>query len=75
MQQYVTPQPGRTPPQANITDRDDYKLDVKVNRLDQNQYMVKVSRWIPERGWHDIKLFLDPEELARLHRAIEEVDQ
>lgn len=73
MQQYVTPLPGRTPPQPNITDREDYKLDVRVTSLPKNQFMVTIRRYIPETGWVDTKLFLEPEEMVRLQRAMEEI--
>lgn len=67
MQRYVTPAPGRwSPPKGNITNRDDYKLDVKLTEYQQNQYVITIERFIPESGWTTQQYFLDPEELARI---------
>ena len=67
MQKYITPAPGRwTPPQGNITNREDYKLDVKLHEYKQNQYVITIERFIPEYGWSTQQYFVDPEELVKI---------
>jgi hypothetical protein len=68
---YYTPAPGRTPerwvaPRGNITNREDYKLDVKLKEFRQNQYVLTIERFLPEHGWSTEQYFIDPEELARI---------
>ena len=70
MQQYVTPHPGRTPPEANIVNRADYKLDVKVKEFRQNQYVLTIDTFITEHGWISKQYFLDAQELARVQSAL-----
>jgi hypothetical protein len=67
MQKYVTPAVGRwTPPKGNITNRDDYKLDITVKEFRQNQYVITIEKFIPEHGWIAQQFFVDPEELAKI---------
>ena len=72
---YYTPHPGRTParwvaPKGNITNRDDYKLDVKVKEFRQNQYVLTIEKFIPEHGWVSDQYFLTPEELVRIQDVL-----
>jgi hypothetical protein len=69
MQQYVTPLPGRSP-EPNITNRDDYKLDIRLKEFRQNEHLLTVRKFIPETNWTEQKFFLTQEELARLQDAI-----
>ena len=75
MQKFITPAPGRTPerwvaPRGNITNREDYKLDVQVKEFRQNQYVLTIESFIPEHGWVTKQFFLTPEELVRVQHAL-----
>lgn len=69
MQQYVTPAPGRSP-EPNITNRADYKLDIRLQEFRQDQYLLTIRKFIPETNWTEQKFFLTPEELTQLKDAI-----
>jgi hypothetical protein len=49
MKQPVTPHPGRTP-EANITNREDYKLDLSLRKHSEDQYVLKIKKYVPELG-------------------------
>ena len=68
---YYTPHPGRTPrTKGNITNRDDYKLDVNLKEFRQNQYVLTIEKFIPEHGWVSDQYFLTPEELVRIQDVL-----
>lgn len=69
MQKFVTPHPGRTP-SANITDRADYKLNVSLTEYRTEEYLLTISRWIPEQQWQEHRYFLTPAELVCLQAQI-----
>ncbi len=71
MQKYVTPQAGRTP-SANVVNRQDYKLDIRLSEFRQNEYLLAINKFIPETGWCEQKFFLTPEELACIQDVINE---
>ena len=62
MKQY-TPLPGRTPPQANIVCREDYKLHFSLTEFRDNEYHLTIAKYIPEIGWTTQNFFLTPNEL------------
>jgi hypothetical protein len=70
MQPYVTPHPGRTPPEANIVNRSDYKLDFTVSEFRTGEYVLTIDSFIPEHGWISKQYFLDAAELARVQAVI-----
>ena len=70
MQPYTVPLPGRTPPKANIIDKADYKLDMKVTEFRPEQFVLTIDKFIPEHGWISQQYFLTPEELARVQTAL-----
>jgi len=69
MHAFKTPAAGRTP-SPNIADGDCYKLDIRVLEYDQNIYLIKLRRWIPETGWRQTEMFVNPEELARIQDSL-----
>lgn len=69
MQKYITPAPGRTPG-ANIVDRTDYKLDFNLREYRPSEYLLAISKFIPETGWREQKFFLTTEELAKIRAEI-----
>jgi hypothetical protein len=69
MQEYTTTQAGRTPPRANIVDREDYGLSVQLKPFRQ-EYHLTVARYTPETGWATMNIFLTDDELALLKREI-----
>ena len=70
MQKYVTPHPGRTPA-ANIINREDYKLDISLRKHGNDQYVLKIKKYIPELGWREFFFMVSPEELARIRTALD----
>lgn len=66
----VTPAPGQTPV-ANITNRDDYKLDVSLRKHSQDQYVLKIKKYIPELGWRELFFMVTPDELDRIRTALD----
>lgn len=70
MQPYVTPHPGRTPPKANIVDRQDYKLDIAVTEFRPEQFVLTIDKFISEHGWISQQYFLTPAELERVQSAL-----
>ena len=70
MQPYVTPHPARTPPEANIVNRSDYKLDFAVTEFRTGEYVLTIDKFIPEYGWISQQYFLDAAELARVQTAL-----
>lgn len=70
MQQFVTPHPGRTPPEANIVNRKDYKLDFAVTEFRPNEYVLTIDKFIPEYGWMSQQYFLTSAELQRVQTAL-----
>ncbi len=69
MQPYITPAPGRTP-SANVVNRPDYKLDIRLSEFRQNEYLLAINKFIPETGWCEQKFFLTQEELACIQDVI-----
>jgi hypothetical protein len=70
MQKYVTPHPGRTPA-ANITDREDYKLDLTLKKFSEDQYSLKIRKYVPELGWRDFFVMVTPEELDKIQTVLD----
>ena len=62
MKQY-TPQAGRTPPLANIVDREDYKLHISLKEFRDNEFHLTIAKYIPEHGWTTQNFFLTHNEL------------
>jgi len=69
MQQYVTPQAGRTPG-ANVIDTLNYKVDVKLTELRNDTWHLEIKTWTPEYKWVHRELFLTAEELANFRREV-----
>lgn len=70
MQQYITPLPGRTPhlrtrSDVLIKDTPYYKLKTQLDQYQPGNWVITVSRWMPETGWVDQQYFMESEELAR----------
>lgn len=70
MQKYVTPHPGRTPPEPNIVNREDYKLNFLVREFRPNEYQLSIEKFIPETGWTQQQFFLTETELNSIKEAI-----
>jgi len=70
MQIPVTPQPGRTPPQANIVNRDDYKLHWNLSEFRPSEYNLQIQKYIPEHGWTSQSFFLTEEELELIRKVM-----
>lgn len=70
MKHPVTPHPGRTP-EANIVNREDYKLDVSLRKFSDEQYVLKFRKFIPELGWRDLFFMVTPEELERIQTVLD----
>lgn len=68
MQQYTTPQPGRTPAKhgPNIVNRDDYKMHILKRQWQDGEYEILIERWIPETGWTSTQILCNAEELERI---------
>lgn len=66
----VTPHPGRTP-EANIINREDYKLDLSLRKHGNDQYVLKIKKYIPELGWREFFFMVSPEELDRIRTALD----
>lgn len=66
---YVTPAPGRTQG-ANIVDRAEYKLDMKVAEFRPEQFVLTIETFISEHGWTSRQYFLTPDELDRVQNAL-----
>lgn len=69
MQKFVTPLPGRTPG-ANVIDTLNYKVNVKLTELRNENWQLEFETWTPEHGWTRRELFLTMEELGRMQRAL-----
>jgi hypothetical protein len=70
MQQYVTPQPGRTPPEPNIVNRDDYKMHILKRQYHDGEWEILIERWIPETGWTRTQILCDTEHLAKIQAVL-----
>lgn len=66
----VTPLPGQTPA-ANITNREDYKLDLTLRKHSNDQYVLKIKKYVPELGWREFFFMVSPDELERIRRALD----
>jgi hypothetical protein len=66
----VTPLPGQTPA-ANIINREDYKLDLSLRKHSNDQYVLKIKKYIPELGWREFFFMVSPEELDRIRTALD----
>lgn len=69
MQRYVTPHPGRTPA-ANVIDTLNYKVNVRLTELRNENWQLETETWTPEHGWVRRELFLTMEELERYQHAV-----
>ena len=66
----VTPAAGQTPA-ANITNRDDYKLDLSLRKFKEDQYVLKIKKYVPELGWREFFFMVSPDELERIRTALD----
>jgi DNA replication protein DnaD len=66
----VTAAPGQTPA-ANITNREDYKLDVSLRKHSNEQYVLKIKKFIPELGWREFFFMVSPEELDKIQMVLD----
>ena len=66
----VTPLPGQTP-EANIVNKQDYKLDISLRKHSPDQYVLKIKKYIPELGWREFFFMVSPEELDRIRTALD----
>lgn len=71
MQKYTTPAPGRTPPQPNIVNREDYKMHIMKREYAPNEYEILIERWIPETGWTRTQILCNTDELKKIRLALE----
>ena len=65
MQEYITPQPGRTPG-PNIANRDDYKMHILKRQYFDGEYEILIERWIPETGWSRTQILCDQTALDKI---------
>jgi hypothetical protein len=72
MQSTVTPAPGRTPARwkANVIDTLNYKVDVVLTELRNENWQLEIKTWTPEHKWVVRELFLTMEELERFRKAL-----
>jgi hypothetical protein len=70
MKQPVTPLPGQTPA-ANITNREDYKLDLSLRKHSEDQYVLKIKKYVPELGWREFFFMVSPEELDKIQTVLD----
>ena len=72
MQSTVTPAPGRIPARwkANVIDTLNYKVDVVLTELRNENWQLEFKTWTPEHGWVRRELFLTMEELERFQQAV-----
>lgn len=70
MKQPVTPHPGQTP-EANIINREDYKLDLSLRKHSNDQYVLKIKKYIPELGWREFFFMISPDELLRIQTVLD----
>lgn len=72
MQSTVTPAPGRIPTrwQANVIDTLNYKVDVVLTELRNENWQLEIKTWTPEHKWVVRELFLTMEELERFRKAL-----
>ena len=70
MQEYITPQAGRTPPQPNIVNRDDYKMHILKRQYHDGEWEISIERWIPETGWSRTQILCDTEHLEKIVKVL-----
>ena len=72
MQKFTTLHPGRTPakPGANVIDTLNYKVNVRLTELRNQNWQLEFETWIPEHGWTRRELFLTMKELERFQSAV-----
>jgi hypothetical protein len=54
-----------------ITDREDYKLDLTLRKFSEEQYVLKIKKYVPELGWREFFFMVSPEELDRIRTALD----
>lgn len=69
MQRFVTPLPARTA-RANVIDTLNYKVNVRLTELRNENWQLEFETWTPEHGWVRRELFLTMEELERFQQAV-----
>jgi hypothetical protein len=57
--------------QEMITDREDYKLDITLRKHGNDQYVIKIKKYVPELGWREFFFMVTPEELDKIRTALE----
>ena len=70
MQPYTTPAPGRTPPQPNIVNRDDYKMHILKRQYHDGEWEISIERWIPETGWTRTQILCSHDELDKIVQVL-----
>ena len=72
MQKYCTPAPGRTPARFTtmVIDTLNYKVDIVLTKLRNDNWQLETKTWTPEHGWVIRQLFLTMEELNRYKEAL-----
>jgi hypothetical protein len=54
-----------------ITNKEDYKLEVELHPAKHGQHRLVISRWIDGYAWTHTELYLTPEELDQLRSALQ----
>ena len=54
-----------------ITDREDYKLDITLRKHSQEQYVLKIRKYVPELGWREFFFMVTPDELSKIRLVLE----
>lgn len=55
---------------GNIVNQDDYKLNVSLQELRNENWQLTIRRYIQNYGWTELELFLTPAELALIRNQI-----
>lgn len=55
---------------ANIVNQEDYRLNVELTELRNNNWQLTIRRYIKGYGWTELELFLTDDELARVRKQI-----
>jgi hypothetical protein len=70
MQRYTVPHPGRTPPEPNIVNREDYKMHIVKREWSPGEHEILIERWIPETGWTRTQILTDDAGLLKIGHAL-----
>lgn len=53
-----------------IVNRADYKLSIALEQFRPEEYLLSISRWIPETAWQEHRYFLTAEELLTIQEIV-----